>query len=113
MQENSFAIGARSRVLGTKKVFNKNMNFTFGGEVFKDIYTVKTFENLYQNFPEGNGSVSGKELSNFKENRTYYNLFLETDYEISAKTTFSVGLNLNQTSYVLDDNFMVSQNNPD
>ena len=113
LQENSFAVGARSRVLGTKKVFNKNMNFTFGGEVFKDTYKVKTFENLYQNFPEGNGSVSGKELSNFKENRTYYNLFLETDYEISSKTTFSVGLNLNQTSYTLEDNFMVSQNDPD
>ena len=113
LQENSFAVGARSRVVGTKKVFNKNMNFTFGGEVFKDTYKVKTFENLYQNFPEGNGSVSGKELSNFKENRTYYNLFLETDYEISSKTTFSVGLNLNQTSYTLEDNFMVSQNDPD
>ncbi|WP_339884551.1 TonB-dependent receptor family protein [Polaribacter vadi] len=113
LQENSFAVGARSRVLGTKKVFNKNMNFTFGAEVFKDIYKVKTFENLYQNFPEGNGSVSGEELSHFKENRTYYNLFLESDYEISSKTTFSVGLNLNQTSYDLKDNFMVSQNNPD
>ena len=113
LQENSFAVGARSRVLGTKKVFNKNMNFTFGGEVFKDTYKVKTFENLYQNFPEGNGSVSGEELSHFKENRTYYNLFLESDYEISSKTTFSVGLNLNQTSYDLKDNFMVSQNNPD
>ncbi|MGY8911548.1 MAG: TonB-dependent receptor domain-containing protein, partial [Flavobacteriales bacterium] len=113
LQENSFAVGARSRVVGTKKVFNKNMNFTFGGEVFKDTYKVKTFENLYQNFPEGNGSVSGEELSNFKENRTYYNLFLESDYEISSKTTFSVGLNLNQTSYDLKDNFMVSQNNPD
>ena len=113
LQENSFAVGARSRVVGTKKVFNKNMNFTFGGEVFKDTYKVKTFENLYQNFPEGNGSVSGEELSNFKENRTYYNLFLESDYEISSKTTFSVGLNLNQTSYDLEDNFMVSQNNPD
>ena len=113
LQENSFAVGARSRVVGTKKVFNKNMNFTFGGEVFKDTYKVKTFENLYQNFPEGNGSVSGEELSNFKENRTYYNLFLESDYEISSKTTFSVGLNLNQTSYDLKDNFMVSQNNSD
>jgi len=113
LQENSLAVGARSRVLGTKKVFNKNMNFTFGGEVFKDTYKVKTFENLYQNFPEGNGSVSGEELSNFKEKRTYYNLFLETDYEISSKTTFSLGLNLNQTSYDLNDNFMVSQNNPD
>lgn len=113
LQENSFAVGARSRVLGTKKVFNKIINFTFGGEVFRDTYKAKTFENLYQDFPEGNGSVTGEELSNFKENRTYYNLFLETDYEISPKTTFSFGLNLNQTSYTLEDNFIVSQDNPD
>lgn len=113
LQENSFAVGARSRVLGTKKVFNKIINFTFGGEVFRDTYKAKTFENLYQDFPERNGSVSGEELSNFKENRAYYNFFLETDYDITPKTTFSFGLNLNQTSYILEDNFIVSQDNPD
>ena len=113
LQENSFAVGARSRVLGTQKLFNKNMNFTFGGEIFRDRYSSKTFENLFRDFPEGTGSVSGKNLSDFKEKRFYYNLFLESDYEIYQKTTFSVGLNLNQTSYVLEDNFEVSQNNPD
>ena len=113
LQENSFAIGARSRVLGTKKVFNKNMNFTFGGEIFRDNYTSKTFENLFRDFPDGTGSVSGEKLSDFKEKRFYYNLFLETDYELSSKTTFSAGLNFNQTSYTLEDNFEVSQNNPD
>jgi iron complex outermembrane receptor protein len=113
LQENSFAVGARSRVLGTTKVLDKKMNFTFGGEIFRDNYNSKTFENLFRDFPEGTGSVSGENLSDFKEKRFYYIFFLETDYEISSKTTFSVGLNLNQTSYVLEDNFEVSQDNPD
>jgi len=112
LTENSFAVGLRSRILGTLEVFKKNMNFTVGGEVFRDQYVSKTFENLYEDFPDGNGSVKGDKLSDFKEKRVYYNLFFESDYEVSDKTTLSVGLNLNQTSYNLADRFPVSQNNP-
>lgn len=113
LKENTFAYGIRSRLLGTLKLFNRNLNWTFGGELFKDTYNYETFENLYDNFPEGTGSVQGNQLSDFKENRTYYNLFAETNYEISDKTTLSIGFNLNETTYKLHDNFPVSDSNPD
>ncbi|GAA4958673.1 TonB-dependent receptor [Algibacter aquimarinus] len=113
LSENTFALGIRSRVLGNTLIFNKTLNWTIGGELFKDTYKYKTFDNLYEDFPAGTGSVEGDNLSNFKEIRDYYNLFFETNYEISKKSTFTIGLNLNQTSYNLDDRFEVSNENPD
>lgn len=113
LSENSLAYGIRSMLLGSTRLFKKKLNFTIGGEYFKDNYKYKTFENLYENFEDGTGSVEGDELSNFKEKRSYYNLFLESDYELSSRTTFTFGINLNKTSYDLEDRFEVSENNPD
>ncbi|MCF7567763.1 TonB-dependent receptor [Sabulilitoribacter arenilitoris] len=113
LKENIFAIGFRTRFLGTSKLFNKNLTWSFGGELFRDTYKYKTFENLYADFPIGTGSVEGINLSNFKEKRNYYNLFAETNFEASNKTTISLGLNLNKTGYNLEDNFTVSNQNPD
>jgi iron complex outermembrane receptor protein len=68
---------------------------------------------LYQDFPIGTGSVQGDLGSDFKENRSYYNVFLEARYSIFAKTNVVVGLNYNQTSYSLEDRFPFSNNDPD
>ncbi|MFI1745607.1 TonB-dependent receptor family protein [Thalassobellus sediminis] len=113
LKENTFGIGIRTRLLGQINLFNKKLEYTFGGELFKDIYKYKTFENLYKDFPSGTGSVEGLELSNFKEKRDYFNVFFETNYEFSEKTTLSIGLNLNETSYNLEDRFTVSETNID
>lgn len=113
LDENTFATGIRSRLIGNSKLFNKNLNWTLGGEFFRDRHKSKTFENLYPDFPIGTGSVEGKQLSNFKEKRTYYNFFVETNYEFIEKTTLSIGFNFNQTSYNLNDRFVATENNPD
>tara|TARA_R110002096_G_scaffold146733_2_gene305524 strand:+ start:116 stop:2416 length:2301 start_codon:yes stop_codon:yes gene_type:complete len=113
LEENTLGYGIRTRVLGNQKLFNKMLNWTFGGELFRDTYTYKTFENLYEDFPADTGSVEGKPLSNFKEKRSYYNVFAEANYEFSDKTTLSMGLNLNETAYKLADRFEVSSENPD
>lgn len=113
LKENLFAIGARTRLLGKSKLFNRDLNWTFGGEFFRDNYTYSTFENLYEEFPEGHGSEEGSRLSNFKEKRNYYNVFTEGNYDFSKKTTLSIGINLNNTGYKLYDNFPVSDTDPD
>ncbi|ARV10544.1 TonB-dependent receptor [Winogradskyella sp. PC-19] len=113
LDENTFAYGVRSRLIGDFQLLEKPLKYTIGGEFFKDRYSSKTFENLYQNFPAGTGSVQGDELSNFVEYRKYFNLFFEVNYELSEKTTFVAGLNYNQTSYDLEDNFPTSTNNVD
>ena len=113
LTENTFAYGIRSRLLGKTKLLDQPLNYTVGLEFFKDRYISKTFENLYQDFPDGTGSVEGSILSNFKENRYYYNLFFETNYELSQKMNLVLGINFNKTSYDLKDNFPVSDSNPD
>ena len=112
LAENTFALGIRSRLLGQVNLFNKNLNWTFGGELFRDIHDLETFENLYKDYPIGTGSVEGELLSDFEEKRSYYNVFLEANYEVTPKTTLSMGLNLNETKYTLDDNF-IGVGNPD
>ena len=113
LDENTFAFGIRSRLLGDFQIFEKPLKYTIGGEYFKDNYQSQTFQNLYQDFPVGTGSVQGIELSNFKQDRNYFNLFFEINCELSEKTTLVAGLNYNQTAYNLEDNFPVSINNPD
>ena len=113
LEENTAAFGIRSRLIGETLLFGNVLNYTFGGEYFKDNHNSQTFQNLYENFPVGTGSVKGDRLSDFKEDRTYYNVFFETNYEVSKKTTIVLGLNYNQTSYDLKDRFTVSEENPD
>lgn len=113
LKENLFALGLRTRLLGNSRLLSKTLTWTIGGEVFRDAYNSKTFENLYEDFPAGNGSVAGNNLSNFKELRNYYNLFAETNLEASNKNTITLGVNLNKTAYNLKDNFTVSEANPD
>lgn len=112
LEEDVLALGIRSRLIGNTSLFNKNLNWTLGGEVFRDNYKYGTYENLYEDYPEGTGSVQGEQLVDFKEKRSYVNLFLETNYSLTEKTTLSLGLNYNQTSYNLDDRFPVSSEDP-
>ena len=113
LEENTMAYGIRSRLLGTVQLFENPLNFTIGGEKFNDRYRSKTFQNLYEDFPDGTGSVKGASLSDFRDDRSYYNLFLETNYELSKNTSLEFGLNYNRTIYELKDNFIASEANPD
>ena len=105
LSEKTVALGIRSRLIGNTRFLNQKLDWTFGGELFRDTHRSETFENLYQDFPIGTGSVQGLRLSNFKEKRRYVNLFFETNYHLSTKTLLSVGLNFNRTNYNLDDAF--------
>src|SRR5690606_27880635 len=77
LDETSFALGIRSRLLGNLNLFDKNLDWTAGVELFRDNYNYGTYQNLYQDFPAGTGSVQGDPLTDFKEKRSYYNIFLE------------------------------------
>ncbi|MFD0835425.1 TonB-dependent receptor family protein [Mariniflexile aquimaris] len=104
LSELTAAVGVRSRIIGS---FNK-IEWTLGGELFKDTYKSKTYENLYQDYPSGTGSVKGEKLSDLKENRSYFNIFFETNYNPTDATTLSIGLNFNNTSYNLFDNYITN-----
>ncbi|MDU8886535.1 TonB-dependent receptor [Yeosuana sp. MJ-SS3] len=113
LDENLLAIGMRSRIIGNTILFDNDLNWTLGTELFNDNYKYSTFENLYEDFPAGTGSVKGNQLTNFKEKRAHVNVFLETNYNLTKSTVFSIGINYNQTSYKLNEKFVISPNDPD
>lgn len=105
LEQNTNAFGLRSRFIQNANIFQKELQWTVGLEFFNDLNRLKTFENLYQDYPPGTGSVKGSALSNLKENRYYFNFFAEGKYHLSKKFLINLGLNLNQTSYTLSDDF--------
>ncbi|WP_299437315.1 TonB-dependent receptor [uncultured Aquimarina sp.] len=106
LKEESNTIGIRSRIVGTTTLFKKKWNWTAGGELFFDFYNGKTFDNLYEDFPIGTGSVLGNQLSDLDEKRNYYNLFAETNIKLNNKLQFNFGIHLNQTFFEIDDEFL-------
>ncbi len=108
LEEKTKAIGLRTRILSESEVFKHILKWTLGGEIFYDKNAYKTFENLYKDFPPDTGSVQGDILSDFKESRTYYNLFFDLKYILTNKTILTLGLNFNQTFYKLKDEYHVN-----
>ncbi|MCF6222993.1 MAG: TonB-dependent receptor [Flavobacteriaceae bacterium] len=105
LKEKTNAIGLRTRILSESTIFKKTLQWTIGGEFFNDKNKLQTFENLYNDFPPGTGSVQGNQLSDFEENRLYFNVFIDSKYLLSEKLSLNFGLNFNQTSYKLEDKF--------
>lgn len=105
LDQNTNGFGIRSRIINSNKVFKKELQWTTGFEFFNDLNNFKTFQNLYQDFPPGTGSVQGNLLSDFEETRYYVNLFAEAKYHLSKNTILDLGLNYNKTSYRLADEF--------
>ncbi len=111
LEQNTQSIGFRTRFIQQLELFQKDLQWTIGFEFFNDLNKLKTFENLYQDYPPGTGSIKGEALSDFDEKRYYYNLFIEGKYHLANKLILDLGLNLNQTNYKIDDNFNDDQNN--
>ena len=100
--------------VGFRSTLSKNttkIKWGFGGELFYDNNTYRTFENLYEDFPFGTGSVKGTELSNYKEYRNYINVFGEFAYKPFEKLEINTGFNINKTNYKIDDLFNTDEEN--
>tara|TARA_B100000809_G_scaffold261040_1_gene309128 strand:+ start:2430 stop:4715 length:2286 start_codon:yes stop_codon:yes gene_type:complete len=106
LKENTKGIGLRTRLISKTKLLNKSLNWTLGGELFKDSNSYQTYKNLYNEFPPEVGSVQGNLLSDFKEKRSYMNLFFDSNFQLSKNITATFGFNINATSYTLNDLFM-------
>jgi iron complex outermembrane receptor protein len=108
LEENTRGIGIRSRFLNRDTVFERKLQWTAGVEVFYDHNDYETYENLYQDYPPGTGSVKGSLLSDLTEKRFYLNVFADSKYHLSDKVILDLGFNVNRTQYDLVDDF---QNN--
>ncbi|MBC8756271.1 TonB-dependent receptor [Kordia sp. YSTF-M3] len=112
LEEKATTFGVRTRLLATKLYSDSSLKWSVGGELFFNNYNGKQFDNLYQDFPDGTGSVAGDILSNINENRNYFNLFAEAIYT-RKKLSISLGLHLNQTKYTVDDQINTSEGEQD
>ncbi|MBW1294497.1 TonB-dependent receptor domain-containing protein [Aquimarina litoralis] len=106
LKERSNTFGLRTRIIGNSDIANKQWNWNIGGELFLDYYNSKTFDNLYEDFPVGTGSVFGEQLSDLDERRNYYNLFIESNLQLTNRLKINLGVHLNQTFFDIDDNFL-------
>jgi len=111
LQEKTIAFGIRSKIISETKLFDKKLDWTIGFELFNDKNSYQTYDNLYQDFPPNNGSVQGELSSDFDENRTYFNLFMDSNYILTTNLVLNFGINLNQTSYTLADNYSYDNKN--
>ncbi|HEY9168000.1 MAG TPA: TonB-dependent receptor [Lutibacter sp.] len=105
LKDKTTAIGFRTKLELNDQLFGKSFQWIVGGELFNDIKKYKTLENLYLEYPKETGSVEGDTISDFKENRGYINLFFDSNLQLSEKTKVNLGMNLNQTSFILTDKF--------
>ncbi|WP_052752913.1 TonB-dependent receptor [Kordia zhangzhouensis] len=108
LKEEATTFGIRTRLIAFKKYTNSSLKWTIGGELFFEGYKAKQFENLYQDFPEGTGSVAGTLVSNLDEDRNYFNLFGEAIYTYK-KLSISAGMHLNRTIYTVKDLLSTTQ----
>ncbi|UCE93256.1 MAG: TonB-dependent receptor [Flavobacteriaceae bacterium] len=99
------SVGLRSRYVKNSNFINRKLQWTVGIEIFNDKSLLKTYENLYRDFPPETGSVKGDLISEFDENRFYSNLFTEGKYDLTEKLILDLGLNFNYTGYDLKDNY--------
>lgn len=96
---------------GVRSVFDKGFIFlsnkaslSFGGELYKDDFSWRTIENLYQE-NNGNGSLEGDLLSENKERRKNLNVFASLTIPFTEKFKGQFGLNFNKTNYSFKDTF--------
>ena len=111
LEEETFSVGLRSKYLSSHPIFDKQLDWTLGFELFRDKKDYQTFENLYRDFPLEIGSVKGEQLSELVENRQFFNVFFDSKFLLNAKMQIHFGLNWNYTSYALDDRFNPEINN--
>lgn len=107
LNENVNGFGIRSRITKT----SEKIKWGFGAELFYDTNLYSTFENLYEDFPLGTGSVAGEELTNYKEFRNYVNVFGEFVFSFKPKWEVNAGFNINKTNYKIDDLFNLGDEN--
>ncbi|GAA4106265.1 hypothetical protein GCM10022393_00620 [Aquimarina addita] len=106
LEEKSNIAGIRSRIIGNTSLGQRAIKWTIGGELFYELYDNSTYQNLYEEFPTGTGSIRGSQLSDLDEIRIYYTLFAEVFVKATEKLRFNAGIHLNQTFFDIQDNFM-------
>lgn len=98
LDEITKGFGFRTRFSGTFDFLEKQADFSFGAELFKDEYDWDEFRNLWED-NDGNGSLKGEQFARNKEFRSQWNAFGTLLFPFSDRFSAQLGLNLNKTDY--------------
>ena len=98
LDEFTNGYGFRTQFIGHFGYQERSASYLFGGELYKDEYNWRTYENLYQD-NNGNGSLQGNELSRNKEYRRQFNAFATVTLPFTDRFNMQFGVNLNKTHY--------------
>ena len=104
LRQYNFAYGARTAFTGNFTIGKTKSNFNFGLEYFRDDYTGRTLENLYED-NNGLGSLEGNKLTQNNQKRNFYNAFAQMLFAFSEQLELQTGLNINKTVFELDTTF--------
>jgi iron complex outermembrane receptor protein len=98
LQEKTHFLGFRSTIEKKYISANKTTRIILGDEFFTENYQWQTLQN--------NNRVPGNLLSDNQEFRRYNNVFLLSDLNLNERYTISASINLNQTRYQYEDQFL-------
>ncbi len=98
LQEDSKAIGLRFKSNYLLSPDSDRLQLILGGEQFWENYQWQTLETIDRS--------AGDLLSDNEEQRNYYNLFSELNWNITHQLQLNLGVNLNRTRYEYTDLFL-------
>ena len=98
LQENNHYQGFRTVIEKSYSSAKTTTRLAMGDEFFAENYQWQTLQN--------NNRAAGNLLSDNREFRRYNNLFLLTDLNFRDKLMVSASINLNQTNYQYEDQFL-------
>ncbi len=101
LEEESVSAGIRS--IGNYHSPSEKIALNLGFEYFNEAYDWQTFEN--------NSREKGSMLADNQENRWYLNVFGQVQVQVFNKGLTTFGINVNNTSYTLEDRFQPDSTN--
>ncbi len=109
LDEDRNSFGARTKFNYQTPIFDRSSEISFGAEGMLEFYETGTFENLYEE-TEQRRSLQGDQLSLNEQDRSYINVFVQMNMELTSKLLLEAGLNFNATAYNLEDKFDIDEN---
>lgn len=110
LDEFTNGYGFRTQFAGDLKVAGKDAQYTFGAELYRDEYTWRTYDNLYET-TNGNGSLQGDQISDNREYRRQFSAFTTFTVPFNDKFSAQLGININKTHYDFRDLFNMGAQN--
>lgn len=105
LDENTTGIGARTNFEWKPKLFQEKASLHFGAEILYEWHDTANYDNLYQSFPN-QGSLQGDLFFYVNQKRYYQDYFMELVYQLTPKWKIEAGININSTSFEIQDRFL-------